>query len=267
MFYQFDPTYLMWIALPTLLIQLAVQFWLSKTFRTWSKVDNGSGKNGEQVANTIFAETDLDPVPIEKTKQPLSDHYDPKANVVRLSPPVANEDSVAAEAVTAHELGHVQQYQDGSGLIKMRSFLLPFIRFSPMVFYASWMLGFVFNMTNMIWIGMIFFGIQVAFSLLTLPVEFDASKRGIHHLENAGLMITDNDREGSKKVLRAAALTYVAASIGAVLQFFYFLTRAHEEASKQKAREERMQSRTTSKSQKKQTQPTARKTSSNKRRR
>jgi uncharacterized protein len=243
MFYQWDPTYLMWIALPTLLIQLAVQFWLSKTFRKWSKVQNGSGENGVQVANTIFEETDLDPVPIERTKQPLSDHYDPGDNVVRLSPPVANESTVSAEAVAAHELGHVQQYQDGSGLIKMRSFLLPFIRFSPMVFYASWVLGFVFNMTNMIWIGMIFFGIQVLFSLLTLPVEFDASKRGIQHLENAGLMVSDNDREGSKQVLRAAALTYVAASIGAVLQFIYFLTRARQETQKQQARDQRKQSR------------------------
>jgi hypothetical protein len=267
MFYQYDPTYLMWIALPTLVIQLAVQFWLSKTFRKWSKVPNGSGQTGEQVANTIFKETDLDPVPIEHTRQPLSDHFDPGDNVVRLSPPVADEATVAAESVSAHELGHVQQYQDGSSLIKVRSLLLPFIRFSPLVFYVSWMLGFVFNMTNMIWIGMIFFGLQVAFSLLTLPVEFDASKRGIRHLENAGLMLTDNDREGSKKVLRAAALTYVAASIGAVLQFIYFISRGRQEAQKQKARDARRESTTSSKSQKPPTQTASRKPSNTRRRR
>lgn len=246
MFYQWDPTYIMWIALPTLVIQVVVQIWLSRTFRKWSKVPNGSGETGEEVAQTIFDETDLEPVPIERTPQKLSDHYDPKDNVVRLSPPVGGKSTVAAEAVTAHELGHVQQYQDGSGLITMRSLLLPFIRFSPMVFYISWMLGFVFNMTSMIWLGVIFFGIQVLFSLLTLPVEFDASKRGIVHLETSGLMVTEDDRVGSKKVLRAAALTYVAASIGAVLQFIYFISRAHGEAQQQKARETRQQQRTAS---------------------
>jgi hypothetical protein len=266
MFYQYDPTYLMWIALPTLLIQLAVQIWLSRTFKKWSKVPNGSGQTGEEVAQTIFNETDLDPVPIENTRQPLSDHYDPKANVVRLSPPVADQSTVAAEAVAAHELGHVQQYQDGSGLIKMRSFLLPFIRFSPMVFYISWMLGFVFNMTNLIWIGMLFFGLQVLFSLLTLPVEFDASKRGIGHLENSGLLVSDADREGSKKVLRAAALTYLAAAITSVMQFFYFFSRGRSEAQKQKAREEKKQARATSKSSGKQSQ-TRRTTNNNQRRR
>ena len=118
--------------------------------------------------------------------------------MVRLSDTTYNKSSVSAMAITAHELGHVQQYQTGSGLIKARGFLLPALQFSPTISYIAILLGLWFNMTGLLWLGIIFFGIMVLFSLLTLPVELDASKRGLRLLDEAGLMVTENDRKGSQ---------------------------------------------------------------------
>ena len=103
-------------------------------------------------------------------------------------------------AVTAHELGHVQQYQSGSGLIKLRGALLPALQFSPTLSYVCLMFGLIFEMTNLIWLGVLFFGLMVIFSLLTVPVELDASRRGLKLLTEAGLMKNDEDRKGSRCV-------------------------------------------------------------------
>jgi Zn-dependent membrane protease YugP len=237
----FDPTYFWWVFIPTMLISLGVQIHLQRSFRKWSKVENEADLIGEEVAQELFDETSLEPVPIKSTKQPLGDHYDPKQNVVRLSPPVGQADSVAAMAVTAHELGHVQQYQTGSGLIKMRSFLLPAVQFSPTIMYFSAMMGLIFNMTNMLWVAIFFFGITVLFSLLTLPVEFDASKRGMALLKEANLFGSDEEAAGAKQVLTAAALTYIAAFFTSVLQLFYYIRIAAQESQEDRAREARRQ--------------------------
>jgi Zn-dependent membrane protease YugP len=235
----FDSTYFWWVFVPTILLSLGVQLYLKRTFKKYSKVENQADLTGEEVAQELFDETSLEPVPIQRTKQPLGDHYDPKANVVRLSPPVGKADSVAAMAVTAHELGHVQQYQTGSGLIKMRSFLLPAVRFSPMIMYVCAVAGLIFNMTNLLWVALIFFGITVLFSLLTLPVEFDASKRGMSLLREANLFGSEEEEQGARKVLTAAALTYLAAFITSVLQFIYYLRGVTREVDKDKAQEAR----------------------------
>ncbi|MFN2200366.1 MAG: zinc metallopeptidase, partial [Caldilineaceae bacterium] len=145
--------------------------------------------------------------------------------------------------VTAHELGHVQQYQTGSGLIKMRSFLVPAVQFSPMVTYFCAMLGLVFNMTNLLWVALIFFGLTVLFSLLTLPVEFDASKRGLALLHEADLFGSEEEATGARKVLTAAGLTYLAAFVTSVLQLVYYIGRVNREVEKDKARDARREAR------------------------
>ena len=129
-------------------------------------------------------------------------------------------------AVTAHELGHVQQYQTGSGLIKARGFLLPALQFSPTISYIAILLGLFFNMTGLLWIGIIFFALMVLFSILTLPVELDASKRGIRLLREAGLLRDPEDERGTKQMLNAAALTYLAAAITSILQLLYYISVA-----------------------------------------
>ncbi len=242
----FDTTYFWWVFIPTLLLSIGVQLYLKSTFSKWSKVKNSAGLNGDQVAQELFDETSLNPIPIQHINQPLGDHFDPKANVVRLSPPVYGQDSVAGMAVTAHELGHVQQYQTGSGLIKARSLLLPAVTFSPTIMYACLMMGLLFNMTNLLWIGMFFFGLTVLFSLLTLPVEFDASRRALKMLDETGTARTEQDKDGARKVLTAAALTYVAAFIGSMLQFFYYFRMVSQESKQDRAREQRRQSASSS---------------------
>lgn len=221
-----DPVYFWYVFIPTMLISLGVQLYLKSTFSKWSRVPNGSKLTGVQTAQQLFARTSLNAIPVERVRGSLTDHFDPGANIVRLSDPVSTQPTVASMAVAAHELGHVQQYQTGSGLIKMRSALLPAIQFSPTLSYMSLMFGLIFNMTNLIWLGVFFFALMVLFSLLTLPVELDASRRALKLLDEAGLMRTDEDRKGSRAVLRAAALTYLAAAIASVLQLLYYVSIA-----------------------------------------
>lgn len=225
MFY-IDPVYFWYVFIPTLLISLAVQLFMQSTFKRWSGIRNSSGLNGLQVGRQLFARTSLQPIPLERTPGALSDHFDPRANVVRLSDGVANQPSVAAMAVTAHELGHVQQYQTGSALIKVRGALLPAIQFSPMISYFAIFMGLVFNMTGLLWIGIFFFSLLVLFSLLTLPVEINASRRGLRLLQEGGLMKTEDDLNGARRVLTAAALTYLAAAITSILQLLYYISLA-----------------------------------------
>jgi Zn-dependent membrane protease YugP len=222
----FDPNYFFYIMLPTLVISGFTQLYLQSAFSKWSQVPNTEGMNGMQVARILFDRTSLNPIPVEQTSGSLTDHYDPHANVVRLSQPIANQPSIAAMAVTAHELGHVQQYQTGSALINMRSALLPALQFSPTISYFAFFAGFMFNMAGLMWIGILFFGLMVLFSILTLPVEFDASRRGLALLKEAGLTDTAQERQGAKAILTAAALTYVGAAVTSVLQLLYYINLA-----------------------------------------
>jgi Zn-dependent membrane protease YugP len=146
--------------------------------------------------------------------------------VVRLSDTTAGKNSVAAMAIAAHELGHVQQYQTGSGLIGLRNFLLPALQFSPTISYISIFFGLWFNMANLLWVGIFFFALMVLFSVLTLPVEFDASRRALRLLDEAGLLASEKDKLGAKAVLTAAGLTYLAAAVTSILQLLYYISVA-----------------------------------------
>ena len=222
MFY-IDPVYFWLVFIPVLVISAGVQIYLKSTFNKWSGVRNGSNLDGMHVGQQLFNKTSLKSVPLQHTSGTLTDHYDPGANVVRLSDTVSTQPTVASMAVTAHELGHVQQYQDGSALIGMRSFLLPALQFSPTISYIAILLGLIFNMTGLLWIGIFFFGLMVLFSIMTIPVEFNASRRGLRLLDEAGLMVSDTDAQGSRQMLTAAGLTYVAAAITSILQLLYYI--------------------------------------------
>ena len=226
MFWYIDPVYLWYVLIPTLLISIGVQIYLKSSFRKWSQVQNSPHLTGMQVGQQLFQHTDLNAVPLEQVRGSLTDHFDPGSNVVRLSETVYAKSSVAAMAVTAHELGHVQQYQQGSGLIKMRGFLLPALQFSPTLSYIAILFGLWFNLTGLLWIGIIFFALMVLFSILTLPVEFNASNRGLRLLDQAGLLASEEDRKGAQQVLRAAGLTYLAAAVTSILQLFYYISIA-----------------------------------------
>ena len=221
-----DPVYFWYVFIPVLIISIGVQIYLKNTHAKWSKVANSSNMPGVAVAKQIFDRTSLQTIRVERISGNLTDHFDPRANVVRLSDSTSRVTSVAAMAVTAHELGHVQQYQQGSAMIKARGFLLPALRFSPTLSYIALFMGFFFNMTGLIWVGIFFFALMVLFSVLTIPVEFNASSRGMKLLEEAGLLKSEEDRQGARATLNAAGLTYVAAAVTSILQLLYYISVA-----------------------------------------
>ncbi|HMT21262.1 MAG TPA: zinc metallopeptidase, partial [Promineifilum sp.] len=186
----FDQNYLLYVFLPTMILSLGVQMYLKRSYSKWSKVRNGANLTGSQVGEALFSRTALMDIPLQVVPGEMTDHFDPRANVVRLSQGTATRASVASMAIAAHELGHVQQYQTGSALIKARNFLVPAVQFSPTVSYIAILAGLLLNMAGLVWIGIIFFSLMVIFTILTLPVEFDASRRGMKLLTEAGLMQT-----------------------------------------------------------------------------
>ncbi len=225
--FALDMNYVLLVMLPTLVLSGLAQLFVRNAYSRWSQQRNSSGMTGLQVAQQIFQRTNVRALDIEGTPGELSDHYDPGKNVVRLSQNVATIPSVAAMAIVAHELGHVQQHQENSVLISMRNFLVPAVRFSPTIGYMLIVLGLIMQVTGMIYLGIALFGLMVVFMILTLPVEIDASRRGLALLRTAGLMQSDDDRSGSRQVLTAAAMTYLAAAITAVLQLLYYLMLAN----------------------------------------
>lgn len=223
----FDPNYFLYVFIPTMVLSLGVQLYLRRAYSKWSQVSNSYNLTGAQVADALFSRTSLMSIPVQVIPGDMTDNFDPTGNVVRLSQGTAGQPSVAAMAIAAHELGHVQQYQTGSALIKTRNFLVPALQFSPTVAYIAILAGFMLNILGLVWIGIFFFSLMVLFTVLTLPVEFDASRRGLKMLNEAGLMQTSDDRKGAKAVLRAAALTYVAAAITSILQLLYYISIAN----------------------------------------
>jgi len=161
-----------------------------------------------------------------RTPGQMTDNYDPRSHTVRMSDGVSTQPSVASMAIVAHELGHAQQHENNSFLITMRNLLVPAVNFSSPLSYIFIFFGFFFNISGLIAIGILFFAIMVLFTIVTLPVEFDASRRGLKLLNQSGLMRTEADEKGSQQVLRAAALTYVAAAVNAVLTLLYYLRLA-----------------------------------------
>src|SRR5215207_8255873 len=221
-FLYFDPMYFMFM-IPGIILSIIAQVYVSSTYNRWSHESNGPRLSGPEVARRIMRYAGLD-VGLETTPQEMGDHYDPQSHTVRMSPGVARTNSIASMAIVAHELGHAQQHQEGSMLIAARNFLLPAVRISPMISYGLIMIGLLFNLAGLAQLGIIFFGITVIFMLLTLPVEIDASMRGLRLLNETGLMMYDSDRSGARSVLTAAALTYVAAAVTSLLQLLYFVS-------------------------------------------
>ncbi len=183
-------------------------------------------KSGQVLAQASDTAVNRSTIGFERVPGELSDHYDPRTHTVRLSEGVATKKSVASMAIVAHELGHAQQHENNSFLITMRNVLVPAVRFSPQVAYILILLGFIFNLVGALWLGILFYALMVVFSVLTLPVEIDASRRGVLLLRESGLIQVDQDEQGARNVLTAAAATYVAAAVSAILTLLYYITIA-----------------------------------------
>lgn len=234
MFYL-DPVYLV-IFVVTLVISGAAQMYIRSTFARWNAVRNLSGLSGAEigmrlVASPAFAaqRSALTDVRFKVVPGDLSDHFDPRTREVGLSPVVAQSPTVAAMAVAAHEVGHAQQHAQGAFAMKARAFLVPAVTFSPMLSYVLIFMGLIFGLTGMVYLGVLVFGLMVVFAILTLPVEIGASRRALAMLKGSGIVSSPQEEQGVRTVLTAAALTYVAAAVTAVLQLLYYLSLARRQ--------------------------------------
>ena len=215
----FDPTFLLLI--PAMLFAFWAQWKVQSTYQRFSKVPAANGRSGREMAIAIMNRNGVTDVAVEEVGGVLSDHYDPRVKKVRLSSHNYREHSIASIAVAAHEVGHVLQHAEGYAPLQIRSLLAPVAGFGSMLAFPLFMIGLFFNIPGvskvLMDVGILFFSGAVLFQVVTLPVEFDASKRALAQLTNGGAVMPQ-EVDQAKKVLDAAALTYVAAAAMAALQ-------------------------------------------------
>lgn len=212
--------------LPILLIAVvlgfATQGYVNSSYRRYSKVALATGQSGAEVARQMLNAEGLSHVGIEMVPGRLTDHYDPRADVLRLSEDVYSSRSVAAAGVAAHEAGHAVQHARGFAFARLRQALVPTANIGSSLAFPLILAGIFINITELITLGVIMFGAAVLFQVVTLPVEFDASRRALVAL-NTGNILPSDQVKGARTVLTAAALTYVAATLIAVMQLVYYL--------------------------------------------
>jgi len=212
-----------WILLiPVLILSVYAQAKVSGNFNRYSQVRNRRQVTGAQAAYEVLKAHGIFDVGIQPCRGSLTDHYDPRTNTIYLSEPVYNSATVAAVGVAAHEAGHAVQYAVGYGPIKVRTAIIPVSQFGSRFAFIALMLGLVLYSQPLFAIGIILFSTAALFQLVTLPVEFDASARALATIEGSYLL-DDEERTGAKKVLRAAALTYVAALLTTLVQLLRYV--------------------------------------------
>lgn len=219
--FWFDPYYLLFMA-PAFILMMLAQWYVSSAFRKWSRVPVRTGLSGAEAAERLIRHAGLYGVTIEMTGGMLSDHYDPRSKVLRLSPGVYQGRSVASVAVAAHELGHALQDQEGYAALRLRTAMVPAVNFGSYLGWIFILLGLFLHLTNLAVVGLVIFSLGAVFALITLPVEFNASARAKRLLQTTGIVQTEDEARGVNAVLNAAALTYVAALITAVMQVLYY---------------------------------------------
>lgn len=225
--FRFDPTIV--ILIPAILFTMYAQFKVSSTTSRYLRINTRRGYTGEHVARRILDSNGLYNVSIEMVGGHLSDHYDPRTNVVRLSQDIYYGTSVTSVAVAAHECGHAIQHAKGYSPLNFRTALVPVVNFSSSISWLLIMLGFIMpTMGVFLKIGILLFSVSVLFQIVTLPVEFNASNRAVVQLDNLGI-VEGNEKSQSRKVLTAAALTYVAAALTSVLQLLRLLAIANRD--------------------------------------
>jgi uncharacterized protein len=221
MFY-FDPMYLVFM-LPALALAFYAQMKVRSAYATWTKVRNSRGMTGLDAARAILGPEGLYDVQVEGTPGELTDHYDPRSKKLRLSAGVAQQPSVAALAIVAHELGHALQDHTGYAPLKLRGAIVPAVTVSSWVAPILFFIGLLLGLTQLAWVGVILFGAGAVFALITLPVELDASKRAMRLLQTYQLA-DGRELQGARAVLNAAALTYVAALAQTLLTLLYYVS-------------------------------------------
>ena len=216
---------MLWIA--CFIVPLVLGFWaqhkVKSTFAKNLEVPVANGMTGAQVARRVLDANGLNEVPVEETPGSLSDHYDPRSRSVHLSPEVFQQVSVASTAVAAHEVGHAIQHAKSYAFFKFRSTLFPAVQFASNIWMLFLLGGIFLQITGFIVLAIALYAVAVLFTLVTLPVEFDASSRARRQLTDLGL-VASNEAAGVQSTLKAAAWTYVAGALAAVAQLLYFLS-------------------------------------------
>lgn len=218
----FDPLYLIFM-IPAFILMSIASWYVRHTYNKWSQIRASSGLTGVQAAQRLVSTGNLYGVQIEATPGELSDHYDPRTKTLRLSQGVANVPSVAAVAIAAHELGHALQDAEDYFPMKIRGALVPMVNIGSNLGWIMIIAGLILGFTELAWLGVLFFAGGALFALATLPVEFNASARAKELLYQTGVIQSEEERSGVNQVLTAAALTYVAGLVTAILQLLYYV--------------------------------------------
>ncbi len=222
-FLFYDVRYMIFM-IPAFILMMAVQWYVNSAYNKWSRVPARSRLTGAQAAQRLISQGGLYEVRVEGVAGNLTDHYDPRTKVLHLSQGVYSGSSVASLAVSAHELGHAMQDQEGYLPLQLRAAMVPAVNIGS---YLGWILifaGILIGITQLSWLGVAVFSGGALFALATLPVELNASARAKRLLVETGLIAGEDEERGVNNVLNAAALTYVAALITAILQLLYWIT-------------------------------------------
>ncbi|MBR2405113.1 MAG: zinc metallopeptidase [Clostridia bacterium] len=224
-YYGIDYTYIIFV-LPAIIISLIAQFKVTSTFSKYSKILSFRQITGADVARRILDKNALSSVALEHVRGNLTDHYDPRSKVLRLSDSVFSSKSIAALGVAAHECGHAIQHSKGYIPLKLRHAIYPAVRFSSAAAMPLILIGLIVNTPFLLTFGITLFSAVVLFQLITLPVEFNASKRALSILRESRYL-EDDELKAAKKVLTAAALTYVASALTSMMQLLRFIVLAN----------------------------------------
>lgn len=215
---MFIDSYYVLLVLPAIILSIIAQSSVRSAYNKYAEVYSRKGITGAETARQILNSSGANDVRVEVTEGTLTDHYDPRENVIRLSKEVHDSTSISAVGIAAHEAGHAVQYADEYGPIKIRTAIIPITQFGASITTPLILMGIVFSLPLLINLGLIFFAVAILFQVITLPVEFNASKRAVHALESNNLLEYE-EVDMTKKVLRAAALTYLAALAVSLAQF------------------------------------------------
>lgn len=210
------------IMLPFILIAIYAQIKVKSTFNRYSKVRSSRGVTGAQAASDLLSRNGLSKVRVEAIRGSLSDHYDPSTGVIRLSEDVYGSTSIAALGVAAHEVGHAVQHKEKYGPLELRHTIVPVTNFASSASYFIILIGMIMQSANFLLAGILLFSAVVLFHLVTLPVELNASRRAVFQLRDTGLITTD-EVPMVKKVLGAAAFTYLAAVLSSIATLLYYI--------------------------------------------
>ena len=219
-FYYMDWTYL--LIIPGLILGLWAQHQVNSAYRRYGQVQTRLGRTACEVAQDLLRRNGNSVVRVGRVQGQLTDHYDPAKEVLNLSEGVYGSSSVAALGVAAHEAGHAMQKQEGYAPLKLRTAAVPIVNFGSTAATPLFVLGLVFSWQPLVYVGIALFSLSVIFALITLPVEFDASRRAVRMLTEGGY-VTEEERSGVKAVLNAAALTYVASAVTSLLSLLRLL--------------------------------------------